>query len=78
MFVSALPLAGTSFMLWNPPAGAGELGVAIWMSFALLMYSTCYTASAMPHEALGAELTSSYHERTRLGAPPFHSALEPG
>lgn len=66
MFASALPLSATFFMLWNPAPGLGELGVGVWMGAALLLYSTFYTVFAIPHEAMGAELTPNYHERTRL------------
>ncbi|MEE9278551.1 MAG: glycoside-pentoside-hexuronide (GPH):cation symporter [Myxococcota bacterium] len=66
MFASALPLGITFFMLWNPAPGLGELGVAVWIGASLLLYSTAYTIFAIPHEAMGAELTPSYHERTRL------------
>jgi GPH family glycoside/pentoside/hexuronide:cation symporter len=66
MLFSAVPLALTFFMLFNPPAGLGALALAAWVGAALLLYSSLHSVFAVPHEALGAELTLDHHERTRL------------
>ena len=55
-------------MLWNPPAMLEGMQLAIWMGVALFCYSTAITLFAVPYNALGMELTTSYHDRTRLFA----------
>lgn len=66
MFAAAIPLGLAYMALWNPPLALGATGTAVWVGVALFLYSTSFTAFLMPHEAMGAELTTSYHERTRL------------
>lgn len=55
-------------MLWNPPAFLAGMDLVIWMGIALFAYSTAITLFAVPYQALGMELTTAYHERTRLFA----------
>ncbi len=66
MYVSALPVAASYLLLWNPPKGweQGAL-VAYLVSTAVLIRSfiSCYE---IPSSALAAELTTDYDERTRL------------
>jgi len=65
---SALPLAGFGLMLWAaPPALEGAVLIA-WVTFALFGFYAAQTVFAVPHLALGAELTSQPRERTRLFA----------
>lgn len=66
MFYSILPMAFGLVMIWSPPPGLAGLALAIWMGVALILYETAGTAFVVPHGALGVELTSDYHERTRL------------
>jgi GPH family glycoside/pentoside/hexuronide:cation symporter len=66
MLLSAIPLALTFFALFNPPRGLGGFGLTAWVGLALLLYSSLHSVFAVPHEALGAELTLDHHERTRL------------
>ena len=66
MYVSAIPVAITTVMLWAPPWGLEGLALILWLGFALLVYETAMTAFLVPHGALGLELTQKYHERTRL------------
>ena len=66
MYVSALPVAASYLLLWNPPKGweQGAL-IAYLVSTAVLIRSfiSCYE---IPSSALAAELTTDYDERTRL------------
>ena len=66
MYFSALPVAASYLLLWNPPKGweQGAL-VAYLVSTAVLIRSfiSCYE---IPSSALAAELTTDYDERTRL------------
>ena len=66
MLASALPILASTVMLWAPPTVLHSLPLVVWMGSALLLYETAYTAFYVPWGALGMELTSKYHERTRL------------
>ncbi|MBW2444512.1 MAG: MFS transporter [Deltaproteobacteria bacterium] len=66
MYASALPLALGVVCLWSPPTGLSGTLLVLWMGAALLLYETASTAYYIPHGALGVELASNYHERTRL------------
>ncbi len=66
MYAAALPLAGLYFMLWNPPAGLSPsllfaflLGMAISIRLVVSIYQ-------VPSNALAAELTQDYDERSTL------------
>jgi GPH family glycoside/pentoside/hexuronide:cation symporter len=50
----------------SPPGGLSSGGLALWMGAAMLLYFTSLTLCRMPHEALGAELSRDYHERSRV------------
>jgi GPH family glycoside/pentoside/hexuronide:cation symporter len=53
-------------MAWSPPAAlTGNLLVA-WMAFAVFAFYNATTVLFIPHTALAAELTPSYHDRTRV------------
>jgi Na+/melibiose symporter-like transporter len=66
MYASAIPVAASYLLLWNPPKGwsHGAL-IAYLVSTAVLIRSfiSCYE---IPSAALAAELTTDYDERTRL------------
>lgn len=66
MFASALPIAVAFYFLYQPPEGLGETGLFVWliMFFALLRLGQ--TLYLIPHDALGAELTDDYEERTSI------------
>ncbi len=66
MFASALPLALAFVMVWSPAPGVSGVGLVLWIGLALLCYETASTVFGIPHGALGAELTQSHHDRTRL------------
>jgi GPH family glycoside/pentoside/hexuronide:cation symporter len=63
----SIPVTSLAFvMLWGPPDGLGEIGLVVWLGAALLLFSTATTMFMVPHYALGVEMTSDYHERTRV------------
>jgi GPH family glycoside/pentoside/hexuronide:cation symporter len=53
-------------MLWNPPLTLAGLGLVVWSAVALFLFQTAFALYMIPHAALGAELSSDSHERTRL------------
>jgi Na+/melibiose symporter-like transporter len=66
IFAAAIPMAVTFWAVWSPPEFASERSLTVWIGVALFLYYTAYTIAAVPHLALGAELTSDHHERTRV------------
>jgi GPH family glycoside/pentoside/hexuronide:cation symporter len=51
--------------LFNVPA-FGPAGLAAWSGAALLLYATGFSLFIIPYLAMPAEMTDSYHERSRL------------
>jgi GPH family glycoside/pentoside/hexuronide:cation symporter len=64
MYASALPLALTYGLVFSPPEGLGETGLFLWLTVFSILVRASMTLYHVPHMALGAELTSDYHERT--------------
>jgi len=64
---AALPLLVAGFvMLWTPPAALAGHALVAWSAVALFVFYGAFALYAIPHFALGAELSSDSHERTRL------------
>ncbi|MDH3509717.1 MAG: MFS transporter [Gammaproteobacteria bacterium] len=58
---------GLSFaLLFSVPESAGNSGVYLYVSLALVLYALSYTVFQVPYMAMPAEMTSDYHERTRV------------
>ncbi len=66
MFASALPVGLCFLAVWSPPAGLEGMALAVWLGVSLVLFFTASTMMAVPHMALGAELTSDYHDRSRV------------
>jgi GPH family glycoside/pentoside/hexuronide:cation symporter len=66
LLASALPIAVSFYMLWSPPIRFEGTALAIWMGVAVFSFFTATTMFAVPQEALGAELSTNYHDRTRI------------
>ena len=68
IFVGAVALGLTMTFLWLPPSGgrwSHEALAAYFLGTTMLFYAA-YSIFLVPYRALGLELTSDYHERTRL------------
>lgn len=65
MYVSALPLAVSFFLLFNPPR-VGEIGLFIWLVAFTNLTRTAMTFYHVPHIALGAEITEDFSERSAV------------
>ncbi len=66
MFAAPLPLVACIYAIFNPPATFADTALFLWfMGFTVAMriFSTLF---AVPHLALGAELSDDYHERSRI------------
>jgi GPH family glycoside/pentoside/hexuronide:cation symporter len=63
---SILPIGVVYVMLWSPPSLLEGPALTAWMALGVVGFYTAMTIFIVPHTALGAELTDSYHERTRI------------
>lgn len=64
---ASIPFTAVSFvMLWAPPGLLGNWALALWIGVALLAFSTAQTMFYVPYYALGVELSTDHHERTRV------------
>ncbi len=67
MIAGAIPVGLVFVLMWTPP----ELSAAalpIWMGAMVVLFYTATTVFGMPHDSLGAELSTDYQERTRIFA----------
>jgi len=63
----AAPIAALVFVaLFTPPTGLSPQGAAVWFGAALMSFFVLNMLYALPHSALGPELTLDYHERSSL------------
>jgi Na+/melibiose symporter-like transporter len=63
---SAVPLGGFFFLIFNPPAGLGDLGLATWLVVFTLLTRLALTFYHVPHLALGAEMAHDYNQRSTM------------
>jgi len=66
MALSALPLALCFYLMYQPPSGLSELQLFWWFTATMVGVRLAKTFYAIPHNALGAELTDDYNERTSI------------
>ncbi len=66
MYASALPMGASFWLLFNPPAGLGEYGLFAWFLVFAVLVRASYTLYSIPSNAMLAELTDDYDERTSL------------
>lgn len=68
MFVSALPLALFTWILFSPPEGLGQAGLFWWLTIFAILVRFALTLFNVPYVSLGAELSEDYKERTSITA----------
>lgn len=66
MTVGAVTLPVGFAGMFAVPQGAGQWLAAAWVTVAFLLATTSFSLFQVPYIALPADLTDSYHERTRL------------
>ena len=66
MLIALAPLCLGFFLLYVPPDGLSETAYFWWFMGALILMRIGKTFYVVPHDALGAELTDDYHERTQI------------
>jgi glycoside/pentoside/hexuronide:cation symporter, GPH family len=61
------PFCGLAFyLLFSPPVGLVQNSAVVWFGTFFILYFLFHTVYALPHYALGPELTLDYHERSSL------------
>jgi len=66
MLLSAVPLGIAYYLLWSPPEALEGWTLFVYITAAYLATYTFWTMFTVPYNALGAEMTMDYHERTLL------------
>jgi GPH family glycoside/pentoside/hexuronide:cation symporter len=66
LIISILPIALTFVMVFSPPIAISGSWLSVWMAVGIITFYSAMTVFIVPHMSLGAELTPSYHERSRL------------
>jgi GPH family glycoside/pentoside/hexuronide:cation symporter len=68
MYVAPIPIAISFYCIFNPPAGLEPLALAFWCGGSVTLMRQSMTFFHTPHLALGAELSPSYLERSKVMA----------
>lgn len=71
LYASALPMGISFWLLFNPPPGLGQGGLFVWLTTFAVLVRSAMTLYSIPSNAMVAELTPSYDERTSLVAWRF-------
>ena len=66
MYAAAVPLGLFMFLLFSPPAAASEPMLVLWLFAFTLATRTAFTFFIMPWNAIAAEYSSDYVERTSI------------
>ena len=53
-------------LIWMVPETWSQLAINVWLFASVLIFYTLYSIFSVPYEALGAELTPDYRERTSI------------
>ena len=64
--LAALPMWAAFYLIWAPSPSLSQTGVFIHLLVCYLALYTFWTVFWIPYVSLGMELTTGYHERTRL------------
>ena len=63
---SVVPIGAVFVMIFAPPAALAGGWLVAWMAVAIIGFYSIMTVFFVPHLSLGAELSTNYHERSRL------------
>lgn len=66
MYASALPVAASFFLLWNPPEGWSDMALFWYVLVISVLIRTCITFYETPSSALAPELSDNYDQRSGL------------
>jgi len=66
MYASALPVAASYFLLWDPPAGLSHEGLFVYLLITAVGVRAMISFYEIPSSSLVAELTDDYDQRTAI------------
>lgn len=66
MYAAILPLPPLFWLVFSPPAGLGTVGLFLWLTGFSMLLRTCLSLYAVASNALAAEMTRRYDERTEV------------
>lgn len=66
MIAAVIPFPISLYMLFSPPAGLDPDGLFLWLLGWSIVVRILLTMFNVPHNALGAELSQDYQERTKI------------
>lgn len=66
MYLSAIPVAVTMYLLWRPPEGLDVMGKSVWLFVLVTLARLVISLYEVPSQALAPELAPEYHQRTAL------------
>ena len=66
MAASVVPIGALFVMIFAPPPTLTGASLIAWMAVAVIGFYSVMTVFFVPHLSLGAELSTNYHERSRL------------
>ncbi len=66
MLAAVIPVAASAFALFAPPDGLSTTGLTIWMLIATVTLRLTFTLFVVPWNAVAAELSQDYRERTSI------------
>jgi len=66
MIAAIIPFPFSIYMLFTPPAGLEQQGLFLWLICWSIVVRLMLTMFNVPHNALGAELSEDYQERTKI------------
>lgn len=66
MFAAPLPLVVTIYLIFNPPVEYAGWALFAWFAVFTVLMRVCSTLFAVPHLAMGAELSDDYIERSKI------------
>jgi Na+/melibiose symporter-like transporter len=66
LYAAPIPMALSFVAIYSPPAGLSQPLLFVWFTTFTVLLRTAQTLYQVPHLALGAEMTTSYQERSVL------------
>ncbi len=66
MLAGVVPLAVCFVLVFALPSGLGQLALAVWVAGLLIVMRISMSLFVLPYQAVGAELTDDYKERSSL------------
>ncbi|UCE85335.1 MAG: MFS transporter [Deltaproteobacteria bacterium] len=66
MLAGAVPVGAVFALMWSPPETLTPQALVLWTGIMVVLFYTGMTVFMMPHDSLGAELSTGYHDRNRL------------